>query len=245
MSGDGLTRWFFYRPVLPFVVEFVVLAPLVLVDDPSSGAGGYLFLLPWILLLFAIVNLPLIVVAFRTFKLERSTRRNHALEHATIHYLEANVGRRLSGRASRNGFKIFGHVSVEEIRAAFEQVRRIVRDGGQLPYISRRCGSNVVTARGLSLLLLLGVALGSVSLEPPLAVRATALAVVVLFFFGMRHGMGNWIQRRFFMMVDFDDISVRAIREVRPGDIERRPAHFVETIIRTKQTLPSHDLAKA
>lgn len=229
-----LARWFFRRPILPFVVEFVVLAPLVLVDDPSDIASGYVFLLPWIVLLFGIVNLPLIGAAFRAFKLEPATRRNHALEHATIHYLEAKGVRRLSGRATRNGFRIFGRASVGEIRTAFGEVRRVVRDRGPLPYISRRCGSNVVTALGLSLLLLSAVALGGVVLQPPLAVRASALAVVILFFFVMRHGIGNWIQRRFFMMVDFDDISLRDIREVQPGPMEGRPVHFVETIVRAQ-----------
>ena len=146
---------------MPFVVEFLVLAPLVLADTPSDSVGGVVFLLPWFLVLFGLINLPFAAAAFRAFDLDPATRRNHALEHATIHYLEADGARRLSGRAARDGFRVCGRSSVREIRTAFEQVRRVVHDGGPLPHISRRCGSNVVSSLGLALLLLLTVALVS------------------------------------------------------------------------------------
>jgi len=233
-SKRRLARWFFWRPIVPFVVEFLVLAPLVLADTPSDSVGGVVFLLPWLLVLFGLINLPFVAAAFRAFHLDRATRRNHALEHATIHYLEADGGRQLSGRAARDGFRVCGRSSVREIRTAFEQVRRVVHDGGPLPYISRRCGSNVVSSLGLALLLLLSVALVSLVVQPPLAVRASALAGVVVFFVAMRHGIGNWIQGRFFMTLDFADVSLRDVREVQAGPMERRPVHFVSTIVRAK-----------
>lgn len=233
-EADKLALWFFRRPVLPFVVEFVVLAPLVLAEDPSRAASVSVFLLSWLLLLFGFINLPFVVAAFRAFKIDAPTRRNHAIEHAIIHYLEATGGRRLSGHAAQNGFRVFGRTSVRDIRSAFEEVRRVLRDRGQLPYVSRRCGTNVVTALGLALLLLSVVALVSVVLQPPLGVRASALAGGVLFFLVMRHGIGNWVQRRFFMSLDFDDVSLRDIRQVEAGPMERRPVHFVETIVRVK-----------
>jgi hypothetical protein len=219
---------------LPFALEFLVLGPLILAADPSDVAGGYLFVLPWVVLFFAVVNLPFLSAALDAFRMDDATRRNHALEHATIHYLKQSGARRLAGQAARNGFRISGRSSVAEIRSAFEQVRRVVRDGGQLPYISRRCGSNIVTALGLGLLLLMVVALGSVLLRPPLAVRASALSVVVLLFVAVRHGIGSLIQRRFYMKVDFDDISLRDIRQMQAGPTDRGPVHFVETIVRAK-----------
>jgi hypothetical protein len=228
-----LARWFFWRPVLPFVVEFLVLAPLVLAGDPAS-IGGIVFFLPWLLALFALINLPFVAGAFRAFHLDRETRRNHALEHATIHFLERGTTRRLGGGAARNGFRISGRTSPEDIRKAFEQVRRLVRQGDSLPHISRRCGSNVISALGLTLLLLLSVTVISFLIQPPLAVRASALAFVVVFFVSMRHAVGNWIQGRFFMATDFGEVSLRDVREVSPGPMERPPVHFVATIVRVK-----------
>ena len=113
-------------------------------------------------------------------------------------------------------------------------MRRAVRAGDRLPYISRRCGSNVVSSLGLALVLLLAVALISFLAKPPLIVRASALAFVVVFFVSMRHGIGNWIQGRFFMATDFQEVSLRDVHEVAPGPMERRPVHFVATIIRAK-----------
>jgi hypothetical protein len=233
-SKRRLARWFFWRPIAPFVVEFLVLAPLVLADTPSDSLAGFVFLLPWVLVILGLINLPFVAAAFRAFHLDRETRRNHALEHATIHYLEANGPRRFSGRAAKDGFRVCGRTSTREIRTAFEQVRRVVRNDGRLPCISRRCGSNVIVALGLALLLLFTVALVSVIAQPPLAVRASALVGVVVFFVAMRHGIGNWIQGRFFMTVDFKEVSLRDVREVQAGPMERRPVHFVSTIVRAK-----------
>jgi hypothetical protein len=229
-----IARWFWLRPVVPFVVEFVILGPLVLAATPANLIGGVAFFLPWLIVLFALINLPFVVLAFRAFHLDSATRRNHALEHATIHFLEAGRNRRFSGRATRDGFRVGGRSSPHEIKKAFEQVRRIVRNGECLPYISPRCGSNLVTALGLGLLLLLSVAALSLLIQPPLIIRAGALAGVVVFFFAMRRGIGNWIQRRFFMATDFDDVSLREIRVVQAGAMDRRPVHFVATIVRTR-----------
>src|SRR5262245_17040877 len=173
---------------MPFVVEFVLVAPLVLAVDPGSSIGGIVFFLPWLLVLLGVVNLPFVAAAFRAFHVDRETCRNHVLEHATIHFLEASGKRRLAGRAARDGFRVCGHSSPQEIKKAFNQVRRLVHDREHLPYVSRRCGSNVVSALGLALLLLVSVALFSLLVQPPLIVRAAALAAVAVFFIAMRHG---------------------------------------------------------
>ena len=231
-ARSKLARWFFWRPILPFVVEFLLVAPLVLAGASPGAIDGVVFFLPWLLALLALINLPFVAAAFRAFRLDPQTRRNHALEHATIHVLEIGKTRRLSGRAAGNGFRISGRTSPHDIRRAFEQVRRTVRSGAPLPHISGRCGSNVVSALGLALLLLLSVALVTALLQPPLVVRASALASVVVVFVSMRLAVGNWIQRRFFMSTDFDEVSLRGVHQVQPGPMERPPVHFVETVIR-------------
>lgn len=216
------------------MLQLIILIPLILAADVRSTAALYVFALPWLLPLFGILNLPYLVNAFRAFRMDLVTRRNHALEHATILYLEANCGRRFSGRAERNGFRVAGHASAKEIKAAFDLVRRAVQSGEQLTYVSPRCGSNIVTALGLGMGLLLVVALGSVLLRPPLSVRAGTLTAVVLLFVGLRHGIGNAIQRRYFMAVDFAEISLRDVRSAPQELFDRGPVHFVETIVRTK-----------
>jgi hypothetical protein len=229
---------FFRRPILPFAFQLTLLMPLILATDVGKAAGVYGFALPWLLPVFGILNLPYLASAFRAFRLDLATRRNHVLEHATILNLEANSGRRFSGRADRNGFRVSGHTSPKEIKAAFDQVRRVLQSGEPLSYISPRCGSNIATALGFGMGLLLLVAVGSVMLRPPLAVRAGALIAVVLLFVGLRTGIGNIIQHRCFMAVDFVGVSLRDVRSARQELFDRGPVHFVETIILSKSTGP-------
>jgi hypothetical protein len=222
------------------VLQLVILMPLILAADVGAAAGVYGFILPWLLPVFGIVNLPFVVGAFREFQMDLQTRRNHALEHATILCLEANSRKRFSGYAEQNGFRVAGHASVKEIRTAFEHVRRAIQSGERLSYVSPRCGSNITTALGFGLGLLLFVAIWTVLFDPPLFVRASALIAVVFLFVGLRHGIGNVIQRRYCMAVDFEAVHLRNVRSVRRELFERGPVHFVETLVLPKSAAPSH-----
>jgi hypothetical protein len=208
-----LVRWFFFRSSTPFVVELAVVAPLVLGLDVPSVSLAYVLAGPWLLIVLGMVMLPFLGSAFSAFKMNAATRRNHALEHATIYYLRA-LGRRCGGHSSSNGFRVSGAVTDHEVRTAFEKVRRRVRAREPFPYISRHCGSNVVTALGFGMFGLFLVLLISVLFRPPLLVRIACLVAAVLVFIGLNHRVGNWIQARFFMLTDFDDVGVRDIRRV-------------------------------
>ena len=213
-----------------------LLGPLILTPASDQAAGVYVFVAPWLLLLLGALNLPFFASAFNVFRMDAATKRNHALEHATIRFLEKTLKRRFSGHASRDGFHVTGPATAKEIRAAFDTVCRVVQSGQELSYVSRRCGSNIVTALGLGLGLLLVTAFVTILFRPPLLVRVTALVAVVLIFVGLRHGIGNAIQRRLFMAVDFVEVRARDVRTARQDPLERGPVHFVETIVRTRST---------
>jgi len=110
-----------------------------------------------------------------------SVRRNHALEHATIAVLLGKVGpsTRLVGRASTDGFYIYGNVPSEKIReSAAEALARLKQGESQLA-ISPLCGTNLAVAgilAGLASLLALG---GRSRLERlPNVLMAATVAVV-------------------------------------------------------------------
>ena len=90
-----------------------------------------------------------------------SVRRNHALEHATIAVLLGKVGpnTRLVGRATTDGFYIYGNVPTEKIReSAAEGLARLKAGESQLA-VSPLCGTNLAVAgilAGLASLLALG-----------------------------------------------------------------------------------------
>ena len=50
-----------------------MLAPLILAPEPRRVAAGYLFFLPWLLPVFALLSLPFVFAAFRAFRLDVAT----------------------------------------------------------------------------------------------------------------------------------------------------------------------------
>jgi hypothetical protein len=90
-----------------------------------------------------------------------SVRRNHALEHATIAVLLAKVGpnTRLVGRASGDGFYIYGKVPTDKIRESAAEALARLKEGESQLAVSSLCGTNLAVAgilAGLASLLALG-----------------------------------------------------------------------------------------
>ena len=69
--------------------------------------------------------------------------------------------------------------------------------------------------------------------------RITALAFAILVFLDLRHRLDDWIQGRFFMATDFEHVSIRDVRRVKPQPDENGPVHVVETIVHVKSTTPA------
>lgn len=87
-------------------------------------------------------------------------RRNHALEHATLHVLSERYRPiRLMGNASPWGFCIYGAVPTEAVRAAAEEALRRLRNGERHLAVHPTCGSTLAVAgvlAGLGAFLVLG-----------------------------------------------------------------------------------------
>src|SRR5262245_53883413 len=74
----------------------------------------------------------------------KRVRRNHGLEHATIHMLNRQ-NYILSGRASSGGYIVVGDVPSEKIEAAAQEaLSRLKRGQAQLA-VHPNCGTNLVT----------------------------------------------------------------------------------------------------
>lgn len=75
------------------------------------------------------------------------TRRNHGLEHATIHVLsKQNPGVRLAGHSDARGFWLLGELTTEQVRAGVEQALGRLRAGEGHLAIHPNCGTNLVTS---------------------------------------------------------------------------------------------------
>ncbi|MBI2864514.1 MAG: hypothetical protein HYX94_08130 [Chloroflexi bacterium] len=90
-----------------------------------------------------------------------ATRRNHALEHATIAVLLHRLGPalRLMGRSTAKGFYIYGDIPTDEVvQAAKEGLTRLKNGESELA-VSPLCGTNLAVGgilAGVASLLALG-----------------------------------------------------------------------------------------
>jgi hypothetical protein len=79
------------------------------------------------------------------------TRRNHALEHATIHILSARFpGRPMAGHSNPSGFVLVGDLPIEDVREAATEALVRLQNGEQSLAIHEGCGTNYVVTGGLA-----------------------------------------------------------------------------------------------
>jgi hypothetical protein len=113
-------------------------------------------------------------------------RRNHGLEHATIHVLSSQMrGVGMAGRSTPGGFYIYGNVPTDALTQAAHEALTRMKNGEHHLAIHPGCGTNFVTAgvfaAAAAFLALLG---GGRSLRSrmgrfPAAMLATTIALVL------------------------------------------------------------------
>ena len=97
---------------------------------------------------FRLSNLPfrlqLALQSMLKFGPVRATRRNHALEHATVHVLQEQFRKlRISGFSTERGFVLIGNIPASATdKAAHEALKRL-RDGQHHLAIHPQCGTNL------------------------------------------------------------------------------------------------------
>jgi hypothetical protein len=113
------------------------------------------------------------------------TRRNHGLEHATLHILaQRHPHTTLAGHSDAAGFWVLGDVAIEEIQEAVEEALGRLLAGEKQLAIHPNCGTNFATA-GVLAGLAAGIAmLGGRSKRErierlPLAALLATLALIV------------------------------------------------------------------
>ncbi len=76
-----------------------------------------------------------------------NTRRNHALEHATLHVLATKYPTKpMAGHSNPTGFFILGNLPTEDVRWAVSQADARLRAGESNLAIHPGCGTNLATS---------------------------------------------------------------------------------------------------
>lgn len=83
----------------------------------------------------------------------RSTRQNHAWEHATLHVLgDRGQIRQASGLSDPSGFTLFGKMSVKDVDQAVADAQAAMNEGHRGLAIHPDCGTNLMVQALLSVL---------------------------------------------------------------------------------------------
>lgn len=145
-----------------------------------------------------------------------ATRRNHALEHATIHMLARKYkDKNLAGHSNSTGFFLFGDMTTEDIRNAIDEAMIRLRAGESELAIHPGCGTNFATS------MVLPMTFASVPFQGTRSTRRLLLIPLALMFavFGyvLSKPLGPWLQRNVTTEADLGDMQVREIIPVRKG----------------------------
>jgi hypothetical protein len=157
----------------------------------------------------------------------RRIRRNHGLEHATLHVLTRRFPRRaFAGHSDLGGFWIAGDVATPDLQEAVNEALQRLRNGERSLAIHPNCGTNFVTAGTLAGLAGASVMLGARpglrdKLERlPLAAVLATLALIA------SQPLGMFLQANLTTSGDPGDLRVL---EIRPKKSGRLRTHRVVT----------------
>jgi hypothetical protein len=157
----------------------------------------------------------------------RRIRRNHGLEHATIHLLSRRIPNlRVAGRSDAGGFWLYGDLPTEAVAQAAEQALARMRGGEHRLAVHPNCGTNLVSVA------LLGAGAALVALAGSERQRFGKLQRLPLLVLGLLGAaiigqpVGMKLQESVTTLGDPGDLSIITVRRATRGALT---AHRVET----------------
>jgi uncharacterized protein DUF6391 len=145
------------------------------------------------------------------------TRRNHALEHATLHILaRQHKNQSMAGHSNPTGFFLLGNLTLPDIQAAADEALTRLRAGESGLAVHEGCGTNMATTALLA---------GTFAWAPLQGARSTfwriwliPLAVVFAAFgYFLSKPLGPWLQTYITTEADMGNMRIVDIRFVRQG----------------------------
>lgn len=144
------------------------------------------------------------------------TRRNHALEHATLHVLARTHRTSMAGHSNPTGFFILGELLTEDVRAAVNEASGRLRSGESELAIHPGCGTNLVATAFLPATLAWIPISGARSNRWRLMLIPLAILFGVFGFF-LSKPLGPWLQRNITTEANLGNMQVIDVTLVRKG----------------------------
>jgi hypothetical protein len=146
-----------------------------------------------------------------------ATRRNHALEHASLLILARKYkDQNMAGHSNPTGFFLFGDMSLEDIRNAINEAMTRLRAGESGLAIHPGCGTNLAASTLVPAAFAWAPFQGARSLRWRLLLIPVAL-MFAIFGYLLSKPLGPWLQRNVTTEADLGDMRVMDIVTVRPG----------------------------
>jgi hypothetical protein len=167
-----------------------------------------------------LLNLPLIL----------ETRRNHALEHATLHVLARTYKTSMAGHSNPTGFFLFGDIQLEDIGDAATEAMTRLKAGESGLAVHAGCGTNLAVTVLLP---------ASFAWAPLMRVRSTRYRLLLIpvaltfaiFGYLLSKPLGPWLQEYITTEADLGTMQITDILVVRKG------VHRI--ITKSRQDLPA------
>ena len=154
-----------------------------------------------------ILDLPLIL----------ETRRNHALEHATIHILSRqDPGQRLAGHSNPTGFFMLSNLGTRDIRIAVSEAHTRLNSGESGLAIHPGCGTNFAATTLLAATLAWFPLRGKKSTLTRLLLIPLAL-LFALAGYHLSRPLGHWLQKYVTTEANLGALRIVDIIPVRKG----------------------------
>ena len=137
----------------------------------------------------------------------RRVRRNHGLEHATVHILTNHLkGVRMAGRSSESGFILLGDLPTDKVEEAVYEALQRMRNGEHKLAVHPNCGTNLVTSAGLTTLVaLIGLRTSS---NRPITERIPMLMTWMMLAVLFSQPLGMSLQEHFTTEGDPGDLEI-------------------------------------
>jgi len=146
-----------------------------------------------------------------------ATRRNHALEHATLKMLARKYDdKTLAGHSNPTGFFIFGELPTDDIHNAIHEAMTRLQAGEHDLAIHPGCGTNLATSMVLPATFMFAPLQGARSRRGQLLLLPLAL-LLGLFGFLLSKPLGPWLQRNVTTEADLGNLQVVDIKNTRKG----------------------------
>lgn len=162
----------------------------------------------------------------------RRTRRNHGLEHATVHVLSSRIKNlSIAGRSDTGGFWLMGDVETEQVESAAQEALKRMQGGEHDLAVHPNCGTGLVTT---GLMASMAGLVGSIGVKRGLSDYAARLPTITLLTIGaiiLSQPLGLKLQQHFTTLGDPGDLRIVNVQRDTATGLLGRPItlHRVNT----------------